>query len=72
MQLRTQCLRKAQRLGLYDYPSMVLWTRDQPGWQVNSSPLDYAANFKRWHQHGATGYLAETSDSWVTSVPTPT
>ena len=59
--------RKAQRLGLYDYPSMVLWTRDQPGWQVNSDPLKYAANFKRWHGHGATGYLAETSDSWVNS-----
>ena len=59
--------RKAQRLGLYDYPSMVLWTRDQPGWQVNSDPLKYAANFKRWHAHGATGYLAETSDSWVNS-----
>ena len=59
--------RKAQRLGLYDYPSIVLWTRDQPGWQINSSPLDYASNLKRWHQHGATGYLAETSDSWINS-----
>ena len=59
--------RKAQRLGLYDYPSMALWTRDQPGWQINSTPLTYAANFKRWHGLGATGYMAETSDSWVNS-----
>ena len=59
--------RKAQRLGLYDYPSMALWTRDQPGWQLNSSPLDYAANFKRWHGLGATGYMGETSDSWINS-----
>lgn len=61
--------RKAQRIGIYDYPSIVIWSKERPGRQVAGKPLDFAANLKRWHQHGANGYIAETSDTWINSGP---
>ena len=61
--------RKAQRLGVYDYLNLITWTRDRPGWSPASKPLAFAAGLKRWHEHGARTYIAETSDSWVCGGP---
>lgn len=57
--------RKARRLGIYEYLSLITWSQDRPGWQPAARPFDVAANLKRWHEHGANTYMAETSDSWI-------
>lgn len=57
--------RKAQRLGIYEYLNLVIWTLEKPGSNNAVDPLLVAANLRRWHDHGARTYMAETSDSWV-------
>lgn len=61
--------RKARRLGVYDYLNLMTWSKDRPGWSPASKPREVAANLKRWHDHGARTYMAETSDSWVCGGP---
>jgi hypothetical protein len=58
-----------RRLGIYDYLNLITWSVDKPGCSPAADPLLVAANLKRWHAHGATTYLAETSDSWVSGGP---
>ena len=57
--------RGCKRLGLYDYLNLITWSLDKPGCSPAADALLVAANLKRWHNHGATTYLAETSDSWI-------
>ena len=57
--------RKANRLGVYEYLNLTVWTLDKPGYSTAGFPLRIAANFKKWHEHGVNNYLAETSDSWI-------
>ncbi len=61
--------RKAQRLGVYHYLNLLTWSLDRPGAHPVADPLGVAADLKRWHDHGATSYMAETSDSWVNGGP---
>lgn len=57
--------RKARRLGVYEYLNLVTWSLEKPGCHPACDPLLVAANLKRYHEHGARTYMAETSDSWV-------
>ena len=57
--------RKATRLGIYEYLNLIIWSRDRPGVSPSSNPVMVAENLKRWYEHGATTYTAETSDSWI-------
>lgn len=61
--------RKAQRLGIYDYFNLVTWSLDKPGSSPASDPMLVAANLKRWREHGANVFMAETSDSWISGGP---
>ena len=61
--------RKAQRLGVYPYLNLITWSLDKPGSHNAADPLVVAADLKRYHDHGARTYLAETSDSWVSGGP---
>jgi len=61
--------RKAQRLGIYDYFNLVTWSLDLPGYSPAANPQTVTANLRRWHEHGANVFMAETSDSWVSGGP---
>lgn len=61
--------RKARRLGIYEYLNLVTWSLEKPGCHPASDPLLVAANLKRYYEHGARTYMAETSDSWVHGGP---
>nr|MBA3283331.1 twin-arginine translocation signal domain-containing protein [Acidimicrobiia bacterium] len=56
--------RNAKRLGIYEYLNLIIWSSDRPGVSPSAKPAEVAANLKRWHDHGARTYTAETSDSW--------
>ena len=58
-------LRRAQRLGIYEYLNLITWSLDKPGSMPAAAPLRVAANLRRWHDYGARSYIAETSDSWI-------
>ena len=61
--------RKARRLGVYDYFNVASWTLGRPGGYAAYDPLKYAATLKRWHDHGARDYQAESTDSWGDAGP---
>jgi len=57
--------RKARLLGIYEYLNLVVWSSDRPGMSPSADARLVAENLKRWYDHGARTYMAETSDSWV-------
>ena len=61
--------RKARRLGVYPYLNLITWSLDKPGSHNAIDPLAVAADVRRYHEHGANTFLAETSDSWVNGGP---
>jgi hypothetical protein len=69
LEQRLEGLRKrgAQRLGVYEYLNFAVWSMEKPGSHPAADPLLVAANLRRYHQNGAVTYMAETSDSWISS-----
>lgn len=57
--------RGCRRLGIYHYLNLITWSLDKPAAHPAADPQGLAADLKRWHEHGARSYLAETSDSWI-------
>jgi hypothetical protein len=61
--------RKANRLGVYDYFNVASWSLNWPGSSNAGNAPVVAANLKRWHEHGARVFQAESTDSWGDGGP---
>jgi len=61
--------RKARRLGIYEYFNVPSWSLGRPGGSTSANAPLVAVNLKRWHEHGASVYVGETSDSWGEGGP---
>lgn len=65
--LRGLAERKAQRLGVYEYLNFIIWSQEKPGCHPAADPVNVASNLRNFYKHGANFYMAETSDSWISS-----